>query len=119
MQRTRKLTGVQHMKYYSRASYNCAAHEGGSRVVHKIELVFSTRKLTLMSHASLVQVTQQKYKNTCVLPHTSVNLDVSRTVSKNQMLHIIIPCIIIIYSVMIQYYSVKHKHTSKESGLRG
>ena len=26
----------------------------------------------------------------------------------------IIPCIIIIYSVMIQYYSVKHEHTSKE-----
>ena len=26
------------MKYYSHASYNCAAHEDGSRVAHKIEL---------------------------------------------------------------------------------
>ena len=73
----KRLTGMQHTKYYLRASYNCAAHKDGSRVVHEIELAFSTRKLTLVSHASSDQVTQQKYKNTHVLPHASVNLDVS------------------------------------------
>ena len=72
---------MQHTKYYSRASYNCAAHEDGSRVAQEIELACSTRKLTLVSHASSVQVTRQKYKNTCVLLHAIVNLDVSCTVS--------------------------------------
>ena len=40
--------------------------------------------------------------------------------SKVQALHIILLYlgVVIIYSVMIQYYSVKHKHTSKESGLQ-
>ena len=80
MQHTRRLTGVQHMKYYSCASYNCAAHEDGSRVVHEIELACSTRKLTLMSHASSDRVNQQKYKNTRVLLHMSVNLDMSGTI---------------------------------------
>ena len=68
---------MQHMKYYLRASYNCAAHKDGSHVAHEIELVCSTRKLTLVSHASLDRVTRQKYKNTHVLPHMSVDLDVS------------------------------------------
>ena len=68
------------MKYYLRASYNCAAHEDGSRVAHKIELACSTRKLTLMLHVSLDQVTRQKYKSIRTLPHVSVNLDVSGTV---------------------------------------
>ena len=40
---------VQHTKYYSRASYNCAAHKDGSRVVHKIELTCTTRKITLVT----------------------------------------------------------------------
>ena len=39
--------------------------------------------------------------------------------SKIQALHILYLGVVIIYSVMIQYYSVKHKHTSKESGLQG
>ena len=60
MQHTRRLTHVLHTKYYSRASYNCAAHEDGYHVAHEIELACSTRKLTLMSHASLDQVTRQK-----------------------------------------------------------
>ena len=38
--------------------------------------------------------------------------------SKIQALHILYLGAVIIYSVMIQYYSVKHKHTSKESGLQ-
>ena len=38
--------------------------------------------------------------------------------SKIQALHILYLGVVIIYSVMIQYYSVKHKHTSKESGLQ-
>ena len=80
MQHTRRLTRVQHMKYYSRASYNRAAHEDGSRAVHEMELVRSTQNITLVSHACLVQVTRQKYKNTCVLPHASVNLEMSCTV---------------------------------------
>ena len=80
MQHTRRLTGVQHTKYYLRASYNCAAHEDGSRVEHEIELACSTQKLTLVSHTSSDRVTRQKYKNTRVLPHTSVNLDVSGTI---------------------------------------
>ena len=71
---------MQHMKYYLRASYNCAAHEDGSCVAHKIELACSTQKLILVSHASSVRVTRQKYKNTRMLPHASVNLDVSCTV---------------------------------------
>ena len=69
------------MKYYSRASYNHATHEDGSRVAHKIELACSTRKLTVVSHASSDQVTQQKCKNMPVLLHAGVNLDVSGTVS--------------------------------------
>ena len=71
---------MQHMKYYSRASYNCAGHKDGSRVVHEIELACSIRKFTPMSHASSDRVTQQKHKNTHMLPHASVNLDVSGTV---------------------------------------
>ena len=71
---------MQHTKYYSHASYNRAAHEDGSRAALKIELAYSTQKITLVSHASLVWVTQQKYKNTCVLPHASVNLEMSCTV---------------------------------------
>ena len=70
---------MQHTKYYSRASYNRTAHEDGSRAVHEIELVCSTRKVTLVSHVSLVRVTRQKYKNTYVLPHMSVNLEMSCT----------------------------------------
>ena len=62
------------MKYYSLAFYNRAAHEDGSRAAHEIELTCSTQKITLVSHASSVRVTQQKYKNTRVLPHASVNL---------------------------------------------
>ena len=74
---------MQHTKYYLRASYNCAAHEDGSHVTHKIELACSTQKLTLVSHMSSDQdqVTRQKYKNTHMLPHASVNLDMSGTVS--------------------------------------
>ena len=52
---------MQHTKYYSHASYNGAAHEDGSRAAHEIELACSARKITLVSHASLVRVTQQKY----------------------------------------------------------
>ena len=48
---------MQHMKYYSRASYNCAAHEDGSRAAHEMELASSTRKKTLVSHTSSVRVT--------------------------------------------------------------
>ena len=80
MQHTRRLTGIQHTKYYSHASYNYAAHEDGSGVAHEIELACSTQNLNLVSHASLVQVTRQKYKNTHMLPHASVNLDMSSTV---------------------------------------
>ena len=69
-------------KYYSCTSYNCAAHEDGSRAAHEIELACSTRKITLVSHASSVRVTQQKYKNTSMLPHASVNLEMSYTVCK-------------------------------------
>ena len=93
MQHTRRLTGVQHTKYYPRASYNCAAHKDGSRVAHKIELACSTQKLTLVWHASSVLVTQQKYKNTRVLPHASVNLDVSYTVYyKQNKIQIFVSC---------------------------
>ena len=80
MQHTRRLTRVQHMKYYSCASYNRAAHEDRSHAAHKTELACSTREIILVSHASLVRVTRQKYKNTRVLPHTSVNLEMSCTV---------------------------------------
>ena len=69
-----------HKKTDSRASYNRAAHEDGSHAAHEIELACSTRKITHMPHASLVQVTRQKYKNTHVLPHMSVNLEMSCTV---------------------------------------
>ena len=58
----------------------CAAHKDGSHVAHEIELACSTQKLTLVSHTSSVRVTRQKYKNTHMLPHASVNLDVSFTV---------------------------------------
>ena len=74
---------MQHTKYYSCASYNRAAHENGSHAVHEIELACSTQKITLVSHASLVRVTRQKYKNTSVLPHASVNLEMSCTVADN------------------------------------
>ena len=86
VQHTRKLTHVQHTKYYSHASYNPAAHKDESRAAHKIELACSTRKLTLVSHVSSDRVTQQKYKNTRVLPHASVNLDVSSTVGLQSVL---------------------------------
>ena len=72
VQHTRRLTRVQHTKYYLCASYNRAAHKNRSCAAHKIELACSTRKLTLVSHASSVRVTWQKYKNTHVLPHVSV-----------------------------------------------
>ena len=36
-----------------------------------------------MLHASSDRVTRQKYKNTRVLPHTSVNLEMSCTVAYN------------------------------------
>ena len=81
VQHTRRLTRVQHMKYYSRASYNRAAHKDGPRAAHEIELACSTQKITLVSHASSVRVTRQKYKNTRVLPHVSVNLEMSCTVA--------------------------------------
>ena len=80
VQHTRRLTRMQHTKYYSHASYNRAAHKDGSRAAHEIELASSTRKITLVSHASSVQVTRQKYKNTRVLPHESVNLEMSCTI---------------------------------------
>ena len=83
VQHTRRLTRVQHTKYYSCPSYNRAAHEDGSRAVHEIKLACSTQKITFVSHASLVRVTQQKYKNTRVLPHASVNLEMSCTVIIN------------------------------------
>ena len=57
VQHTRRLTRVQHAKYHSCASYNRAAHEDGSHAAHEIELACSTRKITLMSHVSLVRVT--------------------------------------------------------------
>ena len=79
----------------------CAAHKKiDSRAAHKVLLAcflqscstrrwiscsvrnracVLSRKITLMSRASLVQVTRQKYKNTHVLPHTSVNLKMSCT----------------------------------------
>ena len=81
VQHTRRLTRVQHTKYYSHASYNRAAHEDGFYAAHEIELTCSTQKITLVSHASSVWVTRQKYKNTCVLPHVSVNLEMSCTVT--------------------------------------
>ena len=84
VQHTRRLIRLQHTKYYSRASCNRAAHEDGSRAAHEIELACSTRKITLVSHASSVRVTRQKYKNTCVLPHASVNLEMSCTVEQLQ-----------------------------------
>ena len=71
---------MQHTKYYSSASYNRAAHEDGSCAAHEIELMCSIRKITLMSHASSVRVTRPKYKNTRVLLHASVNLEMSCTV---------------------------------------
>ena len=80
MQHTRRWTRLQHTKYYSHASYNHAAYKDGSCAAHEIELTCSTRKINLVSHTSSVQVTQQKYKNTCVLLHTSVNLEMSCTV---------------------------------------
>ena len=43
-----------HKKTDSRASYNRAAHKNGSRATHEIELACSARKITLVSHASLV-----------------------------------------------------------------
>ena len=46
-----------------------------------IELACSTQKITLVSHVSSVRVTRQKYKNTRVLPHASVNLEMSCTVN--------------------------------------
>ena len=78
---------MQHMKYYSYASYNRAAHEDGSRAAHKIELTCSTRKITLMSHVSSVRATQQNYKNTGVLLHASVNLEMSCTVPNSSVKH--------------------------------
>ena len=61
----------------------------------------------------------------CIMIQNKTNKNVSNNnnkliflLSKIQALHIIPWCIVIIYSVMIQYYSVKHKHTSKESGLQ-
>ena len=77
-----------HKKIYSRAahkvllraSYNRAAHEDGSHAAHEIELTCSTQKIILVSHASSVRVTRQKYKNTRVLPHASVNLEMSCTI---------------------------------------
>ena len=80
---TRRLTRVQHTKYYSHASYNHAAHEDGSHAAHEItiELACSTQKIALVPHASLVRVTRQKYKNTRVLLHMSVNLEMSCTVA--------------------------------------
>ena len=85
------------MKYYSCASYNCAAHEDGSHVAHEIELACSTRKLTLESHASSVQVTRQKYKNTRVLSHASVNLDMSGTVPFPKVIMSLIASSILMY----------------------
>ena len=57
MQHTRRLTGVQHTKYYSCAPYNRAAHEDGSRAAHETELECSIQKINLESNVSLVQVT--------------------------------------------------------------
>ena len=63
----------------------------------------------------------------CIMIQNKTNENVSNNnnkliflLSKIQALHIILLYlgVVIIYSVMIQYYSVKHKHTSKESGLQ-
>ena len=63
----------------------------------------------------------------CITIQNKTNKNVSNNnnmliflLSKIQALHIILLYlgVVIIYSVMIQYYSVKHKHTSKESGLQ-
>ena len=78
MQHTRRLTHVQYTKYITRVLLTIVQHmKMDSRAAHDIELGCSTRKITLMSHASLVRVTRQKYKNTRVLAHTSVNLEMS------------------------------------------
>ena len=80
MQHTRRLTRVQHTKYYSHAFYNCPAHEDGSHAAHEMEVACSTQKITHVSHACSVRVTRQKYENTRVLLHASVNLEMSCTV---------------------------------------
>ena len=64
----------------------------------------------------------------CIMIQNKTNKNVSNNnkliflLSKIQALHIILLYlqvgVVIIYSVMMQYYSVKHKHTSKESGLQ-
>ena len=61
----------------------------------------------------------------CITIQNKTNKNVSNNnnmliflLSKIQALHILYLGVVIIYSVMIQYYSVKHKHTSKESGLQ-
>ena len=65
---------MQHTKYYSRASYNCAAHEDGSCVVHEIELTCSTQKLTLVSRVTcefaLSNLTKIQ-EHTCVAAYES------------------------------------------------
>ena len=43
MQHTKRLTRMQHTKYYSRASYNRAAHEDGSRAAHERARVLYTK----------------------------------------------------------------------------
>ena len=59
----------------------------------------------------------------CITIQNKTNKNVSNNnnmliflLSKIQALHILYLGVVIIYSVMIQYYSVKHKHTSNESG---
>ena len=61
----------------------------------------------------------------CITIQNKTNKNVSNNnnmliflLSKIQALHILYLGVVIIYNVMIQYYSVKHKHTSKESGLQ-
>ena len=86
MQHTRRLTHVQHMKHYLRASYYCAAH--------KLLLVCSTRKIARVqykkvdshavhftSHAYFDSSHDKNWRTHSSSPHASVNLDVSCTVA--------------------------------------
>ena len=77
----------------------------------------SLNQLGILSYVSMINQPVTVSSNTCSLIYVQ---EVDITISKNQLgaANIIaIPCIIIIYGVMILYYSVIQKDTSNKPGL--
>ena len=86
MQHTRRLTHVQHMKHYSRASYYHAAHElllacSAPKIAHVQYVKVDLNAAHFVSHVCFDLSHDKNRRTHACLPHASVKLDMSCTVA--------------------------------------